>query len=239
MRSGVLGTATPMSHSLRSAAGVLAGAVPGAVLGAASGAAAVVRRTKPLHPRGRVGEGLLDLTSPRPELSVPLLASAGTHPCVVRWSRATGLPAPLPDIEGLALRFSDPTADLLLAATGTGAVGRYLLQPRLPGRHGPLTSLLPVPSASGALLFRATPLDGLHPPSSWQLSAAISSGDWSPIGVLSVAWGPDRALRFDPVEHPLPGTGQYPLVRALREPAYFLARRGSAARPRTTTPPES
>src|SRR4051812_37271382 len=76
------------------------GAVAGAVLGATFGAVALVRRTKPLHPVGQVGTGILDVTDPRPELGVPLLSERRSHTCLVRWSRAAGLPEPLPDVEG-------------------------------------------------------------------------------------------------------------------------------------------
>src|SRR5687767_13894650 len=90
---------------MRRAVGRAAGALPGAALGAVFGAAARVRRTKPLHPQGRVGSGTLDVTTPLPGLGVPLLATQGSHRCTVRWSRSMGLPRPLPDIEGLAIRF--------------------------------------------------------------------------------------------------------------------------------------
>ena len=215
--------------------GAVAGAAPGAVLGAVFGAAALVRRTKPLHPQGRVGDATLEITAPQPDLGVPLLEATGTHRCIARWSRAIGLPSPLPDFEGLAIRFEEPTADLLFASTGTGAVSRFLLVPRRAGTHGSQTTLLPVSSAAGtSLVFRVTPAAGTdpdeEPPRRFDLAVATSGSVWQPTGVLDVAWGPDRPMRFDPVENLLPGTEQYPLVRMLREPAYFMARRGSAAR---------
>lgn len=215
--------------------GAVAGAAPGALLGAVFGAAALVRRTKPLHPQGNVGDATLEITSPRPDLGVPLLAETAAHRCTARWSRAMGLPSPLPDFEGLAIRLEDPKADLLFASTGTGSVTRFLLVPRPSGTHGPQTTLLPVSSAAGTrLLFRVTPAAGTapdeEPPRRFDLAVAASGSDWSTVGVLGVAWGPDRPLRFDPVENLLPGTEQYPLVRFLREPAYYMARRGAAAR---------
>lgn len=215
--------------------GAAFGAAPGVVLGAVFGAAALARRTKPLHPRGLVGEATLEITSPQPDLDVPLLASRWTHRCTARWSRAVGLPSPWPDVEGLAIRFEDPTADLLFASTGTGSFTRFLLVPRPAGTHGPQTTLLPVSSAAGtSLLFRVTPAAGTdveeQPPRRFDLAVATSGSVWQPAGVLDVDWGPDRPMRFDPVENQLPGTEQYPLVRFLREPAYFMARRGAAAR---------
>jgi hypothetical protein len=221
------------SPTTRAVAGLAAvpGVVAGAVLGAAFGAAALVRRTKPLHPIGQVGTGVLDVTDPRPGLGVPLLAEERSHTCLVRWSRAAGLPEPLPDVEGFAIRFDAPTADMLFASTGTGAVSRFLLVPRAAGHHGPQTTLLPVASEAGPLMFRLTPeTDTGEPPSRLSLAVATGTRSWDAVGSLSCVWGPDRPIRFDPVEHVLPGTEQYPVVRVLREPAYFMARRGAAAR---------
>ncbi|HET6560464.1 MAG TPA: hypothetical protein VFG72_01185 [Marmoricola sp.] len=205
----------------------VAGAVPGALLAAVLGVTAVVRRTKPLHPRGRVGSGVLSVTSPDRELGVPLLAATGEHPCTVRWSRAMGLPAPVPDVEGFAVRFAEPTADVLFAATGTGRIGRFLLVPRLARRHGPQTTLLPVATEAGSLLLKVTPLDDAEPPTRWELAVARAGSSWSPVGTIRVDWGNDEPLRFDPVEHQLPGTVQYPVVRTMREPAYVAARLGA------------
>lgn len=204
-----------------------AGALPGVALGLGLGALAVVRRTKPLHPVGRVGTGELEISSPRPEYGVPLLAGPGTHRCTARFSRAAGTPASWPDIDGLAVRLEEPTADVLFASTGVGRMTRFLLAPRRPAEHGPLTTLLPVSTRSGSLLLRMSPLDRSEPPATWELAAAHAGTEWLPVGVLRVAWGGDQPLRFDPVENVLPGTGQYPLVRALREPSYLLARRGA------------
>jgi hypothetical protein len=212
----------------------LAGAVPGLLLGAVFGAAAAARRTKPLHPRGRVGSGVLEVTSPRPDLGVPLLASAAEHPCTVRWSRSVGLPPPLPDVEGFAVRFADPAADILFSATGTGRVGRFLLVPRLSGRHGPQSTLLPVATDVGSLLLMVTPLDDAEPPTRWELAVAQAGSDWALVGTFRVEWGADQPLRFDPIEHQLPGTSQYPLVTTMREPAYAAARLGTEARVPTT-----
>ena len=208
------------------------GAVPGAVLGAVFGLTAKARRDKPLHPAGRVGRGRVRITEPRPDLGVPLLARRGSHPCLVRWSRAVGLPAPLPDVEGFALRFEDPSADLLFASTGTGILSRYLLVPRVPGRHGAQTTLLPVATAGGPTMFAVRPLaETGEPPRQFELSVSERNREWQPVGVVEVeSWGPDLPTRFDPVSNLLPGTRQYPVVRFLREPSYLMARRGATPR---------
>lgn len=209
-----------------------AGTLPGAAMALGLGALAAVRRTKPVHPVGRVGTARLEITSPRPEFDVPLLASAGTHPCTARFFRTVGLPASWPDVEGLALRLDDVDADLLFASTGTGRLTRFVLAARQADDHGPQTTFLPVLTGAGSLLLRMTPLDEADPPTTWELSAAHVGSEWKPVGVLRVTWGVDRPMRFDPVEHVLPGTRQYPLVRVLREPAYLLSRRAVSS-PRT------
>jgi hypothetical protein len=209
-----------------------AGAVPGAAIGVALGALAAVRRTKPVHPAGRVGTGVLDVTSPRPEFDVPLLATAGSHKCTARFSRTVGLPPALPDIEGLALRLDDLEADMLFASTGTGRLTRFVITVRQADDHGTQTTFLPVATGSGSLLLRLTPFDQSDPPVGWELSAAHAGSEWKPVGVLRVTWGADQPMRFDPVENVLPGTRQYRLVQVLREPAYLLSRR-AVRRPRT------
>ena len=209
-----------------------AAAAPGAAIGVALGALAAVRRTKPVHPAGRVGTAELEVTTPRPELGVPVLAATATHACTARFSRTIGLPASWPDIEGLALRLEDVGADLLFASTGTGRLSRFVIAARQADDHGPQTTFLPVATSSGSLLLRMTPLDQADPPTTWELSAAHVGSQWKPVGLLRVTWGADQPMRFDPVENILPGTRQYPLVRVLREPAYLLSRRAVPS-PRT------
>jgi hypothetical protein len=227
------GTGSTMgTTSAPAVAGAAVGAVPGAVLGLVFGAAAKVRRDKPLHPVGRVGEGVLDIVHPRPGLGVPLLAEAGSHRCLVRWSRAAGLPSPLPDVEGLAVRVEESEADLLFSSTGDGPLSRFVLRPRGREHPGPQGTLLPVATAAGPLLFLVRPLEGAVPPHRFGLEVARGRAAWEPVGVLDVPdWGPDQPTRFDPVRHLLPGTRQYPLVRFLREPAYLMARRAAVPRP--------
>jgi hypothetical protein len=213
-----------------------AGALPGVVLGGLFGVVAKVRRDKPLHPRGQVGDGVLRVTDPVPWLGIPLLAAEVRRPCVARWSRAAGLPAPLPDVEGLALRIDDPDAaagaDLLFSSTGTGSVTRFVLAPRLPRSHGPQSTLLPVASRMGAVVFLVTPTDDHDPPRRFDLSIAHGGSSWMKVAVVEVdSWGPDRPTRFDPVRNLLPGTEQYPFVRGLREPSYLFARRAVDPRP--------
>jgi hypothetical protein len=101
-----------------------------------------VHRVSGLHGRicqiGRTGVAWLD--------------EAGTNHVALRLSRSLGLPAPRPDILGLALRI--PTqpgqfGDLLLATTGTGHVGRYVLLPTRRHSLRAYTSLFPYRTLAG------------------------------------------------------------------------------------------
>lgn len=204
----------------------------GKVLAAALAPLGPIRDAKPLHPDGTIRHATLDVTDPAPALQVSMFTESGTVPCLVRVSRAIGLPAPMPDIGGLALRFRpDASAsgqgDLLFASTGTGHVTRwFLLLHRDPGRSA-LTTLLPLSSASGPVLFSLAPVSDA--PTAYQLSWARPRGEWTPLGrlTLGAALAPDDdpPIRFDAVENHVPGLTNYPVVTRLREPAYAAARR--------------
>ena len=212
---------------------LVAGALPGAALGTAALVVALLRRDKPLHPVGHHGTGQLVVTDPAPQLGIPVLAAEDSRPCEVRWSRAMGLPQGWPDIEGMALRLPGAAgdggaADVLFASTGSHAWSRYLLTLRGPGRFGRLTTLLPVLAAGRAVTFMLVPDGGTVddlPPTVYAVHVARGTGRWAPVGRIDVAWsGRDTTERFDPITHQLAGIEQYPLVCAIREPAYLSAR---------------
>jgi len=85
--------------------------------------------------------------------------------CEARFSSAVGLSAALPDIQGLALRWycQGELCDLLFAGTGLSRAGRFVLTPRRTLLAGPMTTLLPLRSANGPLLFAATPTPDAPP----------------------------------------------------------------------------
>lgn len=226
----------------------LTGLAPGLALAAAAALTGLMRRDKALHPAGHHGSGRLTLNASVPDLGVPALAGEGTRACVVRWSRAMGLPRGWPDFEGLALRLPGASphgdeADLLFASTGEHRWSRYLLTLRRPRRFGRLTTLLPVRAGGRALTFALEPstggADGL-PPTSYALAVSRGTGPWQRVGRLDVAWSEgDTPDRFDPVARPLAGTEQYAFVEALREPAYVAARAVARARPTTEKRPHA
>src|SRR4051794_39078712 len=68
-------------------------------------AASVVRGRRVLHPRGTTLSGVLTVTGG--DTGAELLDRPGRHDVLVRLSRSAGLPAPLPDVHGVAVRVLD------------------------------------------------------------------------------------------------------------------------------------
>ena len=196
----------------------------GAVLGAVFRVVGEVRPTlKPLHPRGEIRRAELHREGSGEKVGVPLLDEPGVDAVTVRVSRATGLPEPLPDIHGLAVRVPLPDGshgDLLLASTGLGPASRFLLKP---ARHPrALTTLLPYGTPTGPLLLAATEQSDER----YDLMWARPRGAWHPWGRLVLGEpGGDQLITFDPVANPFPALEHPAWVRRLREPAYAQARR--------------
>lgn len=189
---------------------------------------------KPLHPHGRLAAGRLVRhgagTSPGERTGVDWLDEPGSDEALVRTSRATGLPEPLPDIHGLAVRVPvepDGYADLLFATTAWNRVGRHVL---LPTRSvGPtLSTLLPYRCAAGPLVLGAR-----RTGTSYRISWARVGGPWRELGELQVdeTTEPDALVSFDPVLHHPPGITPYSWVTRLRERAYATARRSRGEDP--------
>jgi hypothetical protein len=199
----------------------------GAALGAVFGAAGALRpAAKPLHPLGRVVRGRLTRHGAGLRTGVPFLDEPGEDGVLARESRSVGLPGPLPDIQGLAVRVTNPDGspgDLLLASTGWGAVTRFVLTPSATTWGRPMTTLFPYRTAAGPLLVGARS----GTPGIAELAVAVGTGSWHPFAVLSVSDEDcgDPTVSFDPVLNQVPGLEQYPAVVRLREPAYRSARR--------------
>lgn len=199
----------------------------GAALGGVFRVAGSLRPTaKPLHPRGRLRSGRLVREGSGDPVGAAFLDDPGTDEVLVRVSRATGLPPGLPDVHGLALRVPLPGGghgDLLLASTGWGPLGRFVLTAGLRPGSRPMTTLLPYRTASGrSVLLGARLSDDDHALLAW----APGTGDWRVFARLELGSDcGDPALAFDPVRHPLPGLTPPEWVRRLRAPAYAGARR--------------
>jgi hypothetical protein len=201
------------------------GSALGSLLGGVVRVAGSLRpAAKPLHPRGALRHAVLRRHGTEPPVGVPFLDEAGTDEVLIRESRATGLPRPLPDIHGLALRVpnSDGTVgDVLFATNGFGWLTRFLLVPTLTTYGRPMTTLLPYDTAAGPVLLgvRAVGQDRLA------LLFAVGEGPWREFGELLMSEREsDDEISFDAVRNTLPGLRQYAAVRRLREPAYATAR---------------
>jgi hypothetical protein len=119
-----------------------------------------LRHGKPIHPRGIVARAVVKRTgSTYGRWGVPWLDEQGTDVGIVRFSRAAGLPAPVPDILGLALRLeaAGTQHDLLLATTGMRPGWRHVLCPRRHALRAPYGSLLPYDAAEHKVLIAAVP----------------------------------------------------------------------------------
>lgn len=187
---------------------------------------------RPLHPRGVVRRGTLVLDdSDAPgarELGAPYVT-----PVLARVSRSVGLPAPLPDVLGVALRWQRDgrPQDLLLSSTGLGRVSRFLLVPRRHPLAGGYGTLMPFLDDDGrAVLVAAVPVPDTPADGSVDLIllSARPGGAWQRCGRLVCPARPedgdDAALRFDPVLH-VPGDLRVPAWAArLRRPSYRTAR---------------
>ena len=182
-------------------------------------------RTKPLHPDGQLRRATITRMGGGARSGVPWLDEPGRDEALVRLSRGVGLPGPLPDVQGLAIRIDHAggPADVLLASTGLGRLTRFVLTPTWKPTGRPLTSLLPYRSPRGPLLLAAVP--GSMP--SYDLRWAGPVGPWVSFGTLELGepLGDDTRLSFDPVLNVVPGLAHYGWVTRLREPAYWAARR--------------
>ena len=197
------------------------------------GVAALRPADKPLHPAGDLYAGRLQRPGSDQPIGVPWIDQAGEDEVTVRISRAIGLPGPLPDVHGLALRLRKGQTrygDLLLASTGWDPVTRHLLIPTWSAQW-PMTTLLPYRSPVGPLVIGARATDE-H---TYELSWARVGHGWQHLGTLALEMPlPDAdGVSFDPVVNPLPGLTQYAWVERLREQSYATARRLRRASPGT------
>jgi hypothetical protein len=167
---------------------------------------------------------------------VPWLDDTGELAAVVRLSRAAGLPPPLPDVFGLAMRadLDGRWVDLLLSSSGVGAVTRALLVPR---RDGATTygSLMTYGSPAGRVSLLAVAESPLETGAAFVLAAAFGFGPFEPYARLRLgpelgADGADPRRAFDAVLHAPPGLAADGVVARFRTPAYAAVREARDAR---------
>ncbi len=210
------------------------------------GALARWRRGKPMHPRGALFDAVLERHGAGVRWGVPWLDEAAVERATARLSRGAGLPAPLPDLLGLAVLVPGGTAPvhLLLSSTGAGPLTRLLPAPRRDSASV-YCSIMAYRSDAGSLRIAALPEGGDVPsdpeplagavarhPLVFTLAAARGFGPWEPFGRLTLtepARPLDADVRFDAVLHPPPGlVADGPMAR-FRAPAYATARAARTA----------
>jgi hypothetical protein len=209
------------------------------------GALARRRRGKPMHPRGAVLEAVLERTGGPAGWGVPWLTGSGDQAALVRLSRGAGLPPPLPDLLGLAVRLpgADGPVDLLMSSTGRGRLTRWV--PVLRRDAGAAySSIMGYRSAAGTVSLAALPDPGTGPVTAepgpiataaragrlaFTLAAARGPGAWQPFArlrLLAPVPEVDPDLRFDAVRNPPPGLVPDGPMARFRAPAYAAARAG-------------
>jgi hypothetical protein len=128
-----------------------------------------LRRAKSVHPHGLVFEATLVIDGAADARSAPLLSVPAEHPAIVRFSRSTGLPRPLPDVVGAAIRIPDAHGrgrmqDFLLVTSIDRPVMHHLLVPSSDAQQLPYSSLLPYRIGDDLRLVGLEPrADAPHP----------------------------------------------------------------------------
>ncbi len=200
-------------------------------------ALSALRRNRVFHPVGEAFVGEIDIWAPK-AFHLP----NGTHPVLVRFSRGAGLPEPLPDVLGLAIKIPatphNAEQDLLLASSGRRAGPRNLLIPARSFFECTYSSVLPYRDNGDPILFGARADGELRGRKGdfGDIEAAADSGElrfgilaanligaWEEIGRLSVGEHCDqevsRSLRFNPW-HTHPGLRPAGALNTMRRSAY-------------------
>ncbi|MFC9891059.1 phosphodiesterase [Streptomyces pilosus] len=206
------------------------------------------RSAPALHPHGVLCSGTLSVTGRADGgWGASWLDRPGSYPATVRWSRALGLPRPLPDGLGLAVRVEDAGGpghplDLLFTSSRSGRLGRHLPLLRPDPLSGPYSTLLSYRAGDRERVLAAFPVPGPEDalPTLWQqlargpvrcdLRAAASGEPWRTFATLSLeAVRPVPAtgtVSYDPYAHALPGLHPTGRLRRLRDAAYAGSRAG-------------
>jgi hypothetical protein len=154
-------------------------AVAGVAVGAPLALIAAVRRAKAVHPHGAVYSARLIVapTDAAPR-EARLLATPGENAALVRFSRSLGLPRPLPDLLGMAIRVLDAYGaghhqDFLLVTSVDRPLLHHLFVPASDVQQRPYSSSLPYRAGDQRFIVGALPdPDSPHPPGATELDRA-------------------------------------------------------------------
>jgi len=212
-----------MSISPSRAAARVSDTVAGPLAAGVFGTLSAVRRRRIFHPYGRAFDATVDLVG-LADLAPSVLASAGRHRAIVRLSRGAGLPEPLPDFLGVAIRLLDvgdrPGAhqDLLLVSSGVAPVLRHTLVPMTDFGRAHYSSVLPEQAGGTTVVLGLRPVWSGEPGPgarlddvadamtaarlTFELEVATPGGEWRDAGRVEVgaprAEPESESLRFNP-----------------------------------------
>jgi hypothetical protein len=197
-----------------------AAAAAGPAVAAAFSALAALRRKRSLHPIGVGYQGVLQVPADAPARpGIPLFRAGAAHPALLRFSRGAGLPEPLPDALGVAIKLPDahgPGADqdLLLTSSYDRPLFRRLLFPARSFLRGAFSTALPYDLGGERVVLLLVPVhvrggrsaDGTgHGPSGGamrELRAAAPDGLWFELRTAT-AFGRSRPLATVTIDAPL------------------------------------
>lgn len=198
---------------------------------------AKLRGARAFHPNGSTFNGEVEVSVADDAPHAELFTQAGTYPARIRVSRGIGLPRPLPDVLGFALKIPDrygPGADqdLLLASSGPSKVARRLLRPRAEPTGAWYSSILPFRAGSTDLLIGAEHVASA--PDTFLLRFAEPAGDWHRFATVRVGEPTGEPTSFDPW-HTGPDLVPSGILNQLRASAYQGSRGGrTASAPRSS-----
>jgi hypothetical protein len=161
-----------------------AAAAAGPVVAAGFYTLAALRRRRSLHPTGVGYQGRLRVPDERPPRpGVPLFQAGATHPVLVRFSRGAGLPEPLPDALGVAIKLPDAHGpgvdqDLLLTSSTDRPLLRRLLFPARSFVRGAFSTALPYDLGSERVVL-------LLVPAPFNAGRSAGGGGRRPVGGLA------------------------------------------------------
>jgi len=207
----------------------------GRALGGATTAVSHVRpAAKPLHPRGGVAHGVFERSGLQPPVGIDWLDRPGRDDALVRVSRAAGLPGPLPDVQGVAVRIrhgDDPPVDVLMNSSGTGRFTRFGLRPSRAVDGCALSTLMTYSMPDGTKVVLGADAEQTGDELLLRLRVAAPRGPWRTFGVARVDQGEldeDGEISFDPVLNAPPGLTPARWFAQLRKYSYRAARRARA-----------
>lgn len=197
------------------------------------GGVAALRHRRGLHPKGVSFAGRAVLHD-----AGRALAQARAVDVEARLSRGAGLPHPLPDFNGVAVRFLDAHGpsrhqDLLLTASGARPGLRHLIVPMPYLASSGYSTVLPYKTPTGQRqVFRCAPLPvntvsdaATAVPLRVEVLVATPLGPWAPAATITLTsvLSSDARLRFDPW-NTSPQLVPSGVLSRLRAPAYAGSR---------------